>query len=351
MKKLLFVLFAAISFQVSAQFQSGSGVYPLDTTILIHQNDADFIQIPENSLWQKTRGTKLALENRDSSWVLITDTVGYFVSRDTSYFDIKIPNALLFGGVNSEYYKNAYDYNFESIFFTYLSSYAIVIENQIRITDESKGMFLYKAGDSELFDTVGMYYENSERYNECGFGVSKSSTPEYPEEFWINDNYIISGDTYQKWNYTWLYFEFIPASLKNASLNDHNILDDTTTVRVLYVAPDPSSGGAGWMIKSIRIYTYICLQNCPSEVEEINTETFNGSIYPNPVGHTLHYNPGNVPLEKSSCTIVNTLGQKVDVDYVIKDGELHFNTAKLNRGTYVLWVKSSGISKSYLFIK
>ncbi len=351
MKHFILLLSTLITVQVSAQFNPGRGTYPLDTVIFIHQNDADFIQIPENSLWHKTRGNKSGMENNDASWVLVSDTGHAFVSQDTSYFDIKIPNALLFGGENSEIYKEALDHNLESLFYSYLWSYSIRIENQFQITDESKGVFLYKDDQSTLFDTVGIWYENSDRYNDCHFQISQTLSPNHPEDFWSKMAYPISGDTEQSWKYTWLYYYFLPASLKSNSINTDNVLEDTTTVRVLYIAPDSLSGGAGWMIKSIAIRTYVCLENCPTEVEQINGTEPIISIYPNPVADFLHLKPGKTAPENLSYKIINAMGQAMNVKSSHNNGEVLFETSQLSKGSYVLLVQGSGFFNSYLFVK
>lgn len=350
MKKISFTLMLVISIQSFGQGgYSGSGYFPIDTVFTILLNDSNFIKIPENSIWHKSNKGKTGLTNPDTSLVLVTDTNNINVSEGSYYFDLDVPNEMIMGGENSEIFQNYNNWyagpGFENIFW----NYEIVIEHQHNIFDENFGTLLYKEGSSLPFDTLGKWYSSGIHYP---LRLINSTTNLYPDGYFpYPENHKVTGMRNTDWFYTWLTYEFLPASTKSATLETKNYLEDTTTLRIIYHSFDSLTGGPGWMIKSISLRTYICTSNCPTDIQDISNINTIGEIYPNPVGSQFIFKPYNSTGDQLNYNILNSLGQVVPTHCQKAEDSYLFSVSELNQGVYFLMVSDQNKSYTQRFIK
>jgi len=339
MRKLLFSIAFLLPALAFSQIYWGSGFFPIYRTFTFDNVDTNFIKIPTGSIWHITKTGKTGLLSGDSSYAIVTDTNNVNVKTGSYYFDIKIPNYMITG--DTTHYAILYEAS--------IWNYEFTIKHKHNITNSSYGTVFYKNSTLNQFDSLPNYYWGN-YCNYPGFMIINS----YDSIFDYYENYDFSypdnkftGIRDTQWIYTIYNYE-APILIKQPQgcneSTDFNY--DTTTFRITYNSPDSLLGGPGWLIKNIKIVTYQCTTNCPTNIDKNYIDNLTFNLYPNPASDYLTIGFNDIKSENYNTTIYNNFGQTVKIPFRKEEYDFKFDVSKLPNGIYQLFIFNKVSSKS-----
>jgi hypothetical protein len=330
------------SIRLFAQYNSGYGYFPIDKVFSIDTEDSIYFEIPSNTAWHKSKHGKPGLEYSDNQISMITDTNTINVRQGVYYFDLRVPNKMITGDSTlfGDYIASAYNV---------LWNYDIIIQHKHNISANSNGLVLFRESDQNEFDTLG----KPDYYSYPNVAVSNSDTDIYLtyNTFDYPEYYKIHGIHNDKWNYTWFWYQFFPVKHATAQQTQTSFFQDTTTIRFVYDSPDNLTGGPGWLIKNIRIRTYICTSDCPSSIKEYATYK-NVTTYPNPAQNKLKINFNAIAIpDVFTLKVVSIFGQQFPVNYSKNYDDIELDVSRLNNGLYMILVQDKNTIYKTSFMK
>ncbi|OFX57741.1 MAG: hypothetical protein A2046_13610 [Bacteroidetes bacterium GWA2_30_7] len=340
MRKLLFSIALLLPTLAFSQYYYGTGFFPIYRTFTFDNVDTNFIKIPTSSIWHITKTGKTGLLSGDSSFAIVTDTNNVNVKTGSYYFDIKIPNYMITGDTTHNSNDN----------YPFFWNYEFTIKHKHNITNSSYGTVFYKSTNLNQFDTLpnSLYWINYCSNPQFSLGNYYDSTfYYYYEGDFSYPDFKFTGIRDTQWIYS-IYNYVAPMLVKQPQdcneSTDYNY--DTTTFRITYNSPDSLLGGAGWLIKNIKIITYQCTTNCPTNIDKNYIDNLTFNLYPNPASDYLTIDFNNIKSGNYNTTIYNNFGQKVKIPFRKEEYDFKFDVSKLPNGIYQLFIFNKVSSKS-----